>query len=158
MTETNEDLLNGAIEDQIERLNRLSPDDETFTEVVDTIVKLQKLDNEKEKSRLDYDKHYYDNELNKQKLEVEKGLKDKENELKASELEIKKLECDIKRDQLEHDKKAGYIRTGVEVFGIILPAVLYTRLFKAGLKFETEGTVTSSMFRNLIGKLKPTKR
>lgn len=63
MTETNEELLNGAIEDQIERLNRLSPNDETFTEVVDTIVKLQKLDNEKEKSRLDYDKHYYDEDV-----------------------------------------------------------------------------------------------
>ena len=158
MTEENETLLNGAIKDQIELLNGLDPEDESFTKVADTIVKLQKLDNEKEKSRLDYDKHYYDNELNKQKLDVEKELKKKENELKASELEIKKLECDIKREQIEHDKKSGYIRTGVEIFGIVLPAVLYTRLFREGLRFEQSGTVTSSMFRNLIGKLKPTKR
>lgn len=158
MTEENETLLNDAIKDQIERLNDLGPEDEEYTKVADTIVKLQKLDNEKEKSRLDYDIHYYDNELNTKKLEADKELKTKENELKATELEIKRRECDLKEIQIEQDKKSGYIRTGVEVFGIVLPAVLYTKLFKAGLKFETEGTVTSIMFRNLIGKLKPTKR
>lgn len=71
--------------------------------------------------------------------------------------EKRKMEDFEKMKKLEKRKKIfEWIELAIKIFGVFGPLCLYYYLFKAGLQFETSGTVTSTFFRNLIGKLKPT--
>ena len=194
MTDENLELLDKEIKSQIEKLGTLEPGTEDHAKVVDSLVKLQKLDNENYKARTDADNKYYDREFSKEtkskELELkekelefktaefeqtkksrnkELTLKEKELELKGAELELKSRQLDdevlnrnneniMKAQQMKDERIGTYIRAGVEVGGLLVPAFVYMVLFHKGLKFEETGTVASSMVRNLMGKFKPTKR
>lgn len=53
--------------------------------------------------------------------------------------------------------KDRYIRLGLDVAGLILPLAFYGIWMAKGLKFEETGTFTSTTFRNLFNRFKPTK-
>ena len=53
--------------------------------------------------------------------------------------------------------KDRYIRLGLDVAGLILPLMFYGIWMAKGLKFEETGTFTSTTFRTLFNKFKPTK-
>lgn len=169
MTDENLELLDKEIKSQIEKLGTLEPGTEDHAKVVDSLVKLQKLDNENYKARTDADNKYYDREFSKETKSKELELKEKELELKGAELELKSRQLDdevlnrnnenvMKAQQMKDERIGTYIRAGVEVGGLLVPAFVYMVLFHKGLKFEETGTVASSMVRNLMGKFKPTKR
>lgn len=63
----------------------------------------------------------------------------------------------LKQVQLEEQVKDRYFRIGIEAAGIILPLVFYAVWMKRGLKFEETGTYTSTTFRGLFNRFKPTK-
>ena len=69
----------------------------------------------------------------------------------------KEMEAELKRDQLNEAAKDRYCRVGVEVVGIVLPLVFYGIWMRRGFKFEESGTFTSTTFRNLFGRFRPTK-
>ena len=49
------------------------------------------------------------------------------------------------------------LKIGVDVAGIVLPLMFYSKWVSEGLKFEQEGTFTSQTFKSLMAKMKPTK-
>lgn len=53
--------------------------------------------------------------------------------------------------------KDCYIRLGLDVAGLILPLMFYGIWMAKGLKFEETGTFTSTTFRTLFNRFKPTK-
>lgn len=53
--------------------------------------------------------------------------------------------------------KDRYIRLGLDVAGLILPLMFYGIWMTKGFKFEETGTFTSTTFRNLFNRFKPTK-
>lgn len=53
--------------------------------------------------------------------------------------------------------KDRYIRLGLDVAGLILPLMFYGIWMTKGLKFEETGTFTSTTFRTLFNRFKPTK-
>lgn len=53
--------------------------------------------------------------------------------------------------------KDRYIRLGLDVAGLILPLMFYGIWMAKGLKFEETGTFTSTTFRTLFNRFKPTK-
>lgn len=53
--------------------------------------------------------------------------------------------------------KDRYIRFGLDVAGLILPLMFYGIWMTKGLKFEETGTFTSTTFRTLFNRFKPTK-
>lgn len=53
--------------------------------------------------------------------------------------------------------KDRYIRLGLDVAGLILPLMFYGIWMAKGFKFEETGTFTSTTFRNLFNRFKPTK-
>lgn len=74
-----------------------------------------------------------------------------------SELESNARE---ERDKLvENAAKAKdrYIRLGLDVAGLILPLAFYGIWMYKGFKFEESGTFTSTTFRSLFNRFKPTK-
>lgn len=64
-------------------------------------------------------------------------------------------------DKIEKDRKDQKIdrmvKYGLETANIILPLIFYGLWMKRGLKFEENGTFTSTTFRGLFQKFKPTK-
>lgn len=87
--------------------------------------------------------------------ELTKLYKLKIEEIKT-ETDLK--EIDIKEKQLSEQVKDRYFRTGIAAAEIILPLVLYAAFMRKGFKFEETGTYTSTTFRNLLTRFKPSKK
>lgn len=87
--------------------------------------------------------------------ELTKLYKLKIEEIKT-ETDLK--EIDIKEKQLREQVKDRYFRTGIAAAEIILPLVLYAAFMRKGFKFEETGTYTSTTFRNLLTRFKPSKK
>ena len=56
----------------------------------------------------------------------------------------------------EESRKDRFLRVGVEAAGIILPLIFYGIWLRRGFKFEETGTFTSTTFRNLFNRFRPT--
>ena len=67
--------------------------------------------------------------------------------------------CDQHNKELENAGRAKdrSIRFGLDVAGLILPLIFYGVWMRRGFKFEEEGTFTSTTFRGLFNRFKPTK-
>ena len=65
-----------------------------------------------------------------------------------------------KYDARESDKqvKDRYFRLGVEAAGLILPLIFYAVWMRRGFRFEETGTYTSTTFRGLFNRFKPTRK
>lgn len=62
------------------------------------------------------------------------------------------------RNQQTHDYGDDIkfvIKTGVEIAGITLPLLFYSKWFEQGLEFEETGVFTATTFKNFFNKLKP---
>ncbi len=57
----------------------------------------------------------------------------------------------------EESRKDRYFRLGVEAAAIILPLIFYGIWLRKGFKFEETGTFTSTTFRNLFNRFRPTR-
>lgn len=90
---------------------------------------------------------------------LEPGSKEKsmaiEDLTKLYRLRIEELN---KKDQLNEQVKDRYFRLGVEVAGIVLPLIFYAAWMRRGFEFEENGTFTSTTFRGLFNRFKPTKK
>ena len=122
------DMLDDVIREEIQILTSLQSADEKSS-VIDCIVKLYKLRIEETKNESD---------------SIEK-------------FDARENEQLLKKEQFDHDKKMALIKIGLETMGIVLPLIFYGMWMKRGLKFEETGTFTSTTFRNLFGKFRPTK-
>ncbi len=72
-------------------------------------------------------------------------------------IEENKNESEINEEQLKNNRFTGYLRLGIEAGGIVLPLIFYAVWMKRGFKFEQEGTYTSTTFRGLFNRFRPTK-
>lgn len=70
---------------------------------------------------------------------------------------IKSDESLLKQEELKQTKLWNGVKTGVEIVGVVAPLVFYGVWMNRGLKFEEEGSFTSTTFKGLISKFKPTK-
>lgn len=73
------------------------------------------------------------------------------------EFESKKNEEALKTKQGQEETKHRYLKIGIEAAGIILPLAFYAAWMNKGFKFEETGAFTSTTFRGLFSKFKPTK-
>ena len=73
--------------------------------------------------------------------------------------EVKSLEeIKVKNDLMSEQTKDRYIKLGIEAAELIIPLVFYGVWMKKGFKFEETGTFTSTTFRGLFNRFRPTKR
>ena len=65
-----------------------------------------------------------------------------------------------KRDERlkSEQEKDRYFKYGIEVAGIVLPLIFYAVWMNKGFRFEENGTFTSTTFRGLFNRFKPTKK
>ncbi len=123
-------LLEEEIKTEIRDLSTLEPGSKEKSTAIEDLAKLYKLRIEETKNEWDFSEKYDAREGDKQ----------------------------LKKDQLEEQVKDRYFRFGVEVASIILPWIFYAAWMKRGFKFEETGTYTSTTFRSLFNRFKPTKK
>lgn len=126
----NETTLEKVIAEEISNLSTLERGSQEKSAAIDDLVALYKLKNEENKFKLDY---------------IERQESAKRDE-------------EFKNKQLEEQVKDRYFRLGIAAAELILPLIFYAAWMKKGFKFEETGAYTSTTFRNLFNRFKPTKR
>jgi hypothetical protein len=130
MDEEIRDLLGEEIKTEIRDLSTLEPGSKEKSTAIDDLAKLYRLRIEETKNEWDFNEKYYTRESDNI----------------------------LKKDQLEEQIKDRYFRLGLEAAGIILPMIFYAAWMKRGFRFEETGTYTSTTFRGLFNRFKPTKK
>ena len=124
-----ETLLHEEIQDGFDALSRMERGTETHKTTVDELAKL------------------FDKAIEIEKIEVEAKERDRAREIEAN----------LKKQQMEEDRKDRRFKNGIALGGIVLPLAVTIWGTVKTLKFEEEGTVTTMMGRGFINKLIPKK-
>ena len=163
---TLEDALRTKAADLIDILgDQIQPGTKEYSAVVDDLCKISKVIIQSEESlagsndawnRLNAEKEKAEKELELKNAQFEKELAIKKAQL---ELEIKAQEDEAKEKQKEltDQKIVKIISFGIDAAGILIPIMFYNAWMNRGFKFEETGTFTSTTFRGLFGKFKPTR-
>ena len=124
-----ETLLHEEIQDGFDALSTMERGTETHKTTVDELAKL------------------FDKAIEIEKIEVEAKERDRAREIEAN----------LKKQQMEEDRKDRRVKNGIAIGGIVLPlAVTIWGTFKT-FRFEETGTITTMMGRGFINKLIPKK-
>ncbi len=126
----NEMTLEKVIAEEISNLSTLERGSQEKSAAIDDLAALYKLKIEENKFKLDY---------------IERQESTKRDE-------------EFKNKQLEEQVKDRYFRLGIAAAELILPLIFYAAWMKKGFKFEETGAYTSTTFRNLFNRFRPTKR
>jgi hypothetical protein len=130
MGEENRSLLEEEIRTEIKRLAALESGSQEHTTAVDSLTKLYKLKLEEDKNAIEH----------------------------REKIENRESDEDYKYAQMDEAVKDRYIRIGIAAAELILPMVFYGIWMDRGFKFEKDGTYTSTTFRGLFSRFKPTKK
>lgn len=130
MNEEIRDLLGEEIKTEIRNLSTLEAGSKEKSTAIEDLAKLYRLRIEETRNEWDFNEKY---------------------ESRDSDIQFKK-------DQLEEQVKDRYLRLGVEAASIILPLIFYAAWMERGFRFEETGTYTSTTFRGLFNRFKPTKK
>ena len=132
-----EELLSEEIAAEIRALSGLNSGSKEKSTAIDDLTKLYKLKIEENKSIWDADEKY-----NRRVMEDEANARDDE----------------VKRTQIAEQVKDRYFRVGIAAAELMIPLMFYGIWMKKGFKFEETGTITSSTFKGLISRFRPTKK
>ncbi|WP_304859239.1 hypothetical protein [uncultured Bacteroides sp.] len=144
MDEQIRQALADEILSQLNGLSNLEPGSKEQQTAVENVTKLYRLGLEDVKADTDYDERVRRREMDEQH--------------EQNELDKQACEEQFKKDQLAEQTKDRYFKLGVEVAGIVLPLIFYATWMKRGFKFEETGTYTSTTFRGLFNRFRPTKK
>lgn len=122
-------LLGEEIKTEIQKLSSLESGSKEKSTAIEDLATLYKLRIEETKNKLDFDEKY---------------------DSRASDQLLKK-------EQLDEQVKDRYFRLGVEAASILLPLMFYAVWMRRGFRFEETGTFTSTTFRGLFNRFKPTR-
>ena len=123
-------LLGEEIKTEIQKLSSLESGSKEKSTAIEDLATLYRLRIEETKNELDFDEKY-DSRVSDQLL---------------------------KKEQLDEQVKDRYFRLGVEAASILLPMMFYAVWMRRGFRFEETGTYTSTTFRGLFNRFKPTRK
>lgn len=132
-----DELLSEEIAKEIRELNYLETGSKEKSAAIDDLTQLYKLRIEENKSVWDADDKF---------------------ERRAMEKETNARDNEVKRIQIAEQVKDRYFRVGIAAAELVLPLVFYGVWMKRGFKFEETGAFTSSTFKGLINRFRPTKK
>lgn len=123
-------MLGEEIKAELSDLSSLETGSKEKSEAIDDLVKLYKLKIEESKAEMDYLKEIDEHERSDQ----------------------------TKREQLSEQVKDRYFKLGIAAAELVLPLMFYAVWMKRGFQFEKDGTYTSTTFRGLFNRFRPTKK
>lgn len=130
MDEEIKEMLGEEIKAGLSDLSSLETGSKEKSEAIDDLVKLYKLKIEESKAEMDYLKEIDEQERSDQ----------------------------TKREQLSEQVKDRYFKLGIAAAELVLPLMFYAVWMKRGFQFEKEGIYTSTTFRGLFNRFRPTKK
>ena len=130
MGEENKSLLEEEIRTEIKRLAVLAPGSQEHTTAVESLTKLYKLKLEEDKNAIEH----------------------------SEKIENRESDKNFKYAQMDESVKDRYVRIGIAAAELIIPIVFYGVWMRRGFEFEKEGTYTSTTFRGLFNRFRPTKK
>lgn len=163
-------MLDDVIEEEIQNLGAISGEEKT--KAIRDLVQLHKLRIEEIKAEAEAEDRRERREMESKKNEADLTLKEEQFEFQKTqgteELALKKGEAAQKEaDRSREDAAAKQqakenmidrcLRTGVAVAELVLPLAFYRTWMKRGFEFETTGSFTSTTFKNLLNRFRPTK-
>lgn len=132
-----DELLSEEIAAQIKALSDLQSGTKEKSTAIDDLTKLYKLRIEEDKSEWDADEKY-----NRRMMEAEANTRDEK----------------VKQTQIAEQIKDRYFRLGIAAAELMIPLMFYGIWMKKGFAFEESGTYTSTTFRGLFNRFRPTKK
>ena len=155
MSENIKELLNEEIAAEIQAISSLNSGSEEKSKAIEDLAKLYRLRIEETKSELDAE-----DKRSRRTLESEANVR--ENEIKKSQLD-EQIKADVqdeqyKRSQLDEQVKDRYFKVGIAAAELLIPLMFYGIWMRKGFKFEETGTYTSTTFRGLFNRFRPTKK
>ena len=155
MSENIKELLNEEIAAEIQAISSLNSGSEEKSKAIEDLAKLYRLRIEETKSELDAE-----DKRSRRTLESEANVR--ENEIKKSQLD-EQIKADVqdeqyKRSQLDEQVKDRYFKLGIAAAELLIPLMFYGIWMRKGFKFEETGTYTSTSFRGLFNRFRPTKK
>lgn len=165
-------LLDGVIEQEIQNVEALSSGSDEKSKAIQNLATLHKLRIEEIKAETEAEEKRERRVMDSEQRKAELTLKEKQTEAdskhKGAELALKERELNSKdadRAQEEELQKRQArdqmvdrcVRTGVAVGELVLPLVFYGIWMNKGFKFEETGSFTSTTFKNLLNRFRPTK-
>lgn len=155
MSENIKELLNEEIAAEIQAISSLNSGSEEKSKAIENLAKLYRLRIEETKSELDAE-----DKRSRRTLESEANVR--ENEIKKSQLD-EQIKADVqdeqyKRSQLDEQVKDRYFKLGIAAAELLIPLMFYGIWMRKGFKFEETGTYTSTTFRGLFNRFRPTKK
>ena len=155
MSENIKELLNEEIAAEIQAISSLNSGSEEKSKAIEDLAKLYRLRIEETKSELDAE-----DKRSRRTLESEANVR--ENEIKKSQLD-EQIKADVqdeqyKRSQLDEQVKDRYFKLGIAAAELLIPLMFYGIWMRKGFKFEVTGTYTSTTFRGLFNRFRPTKK
>ena len=155
MSENIKELLNEEVAAEIQAISSLDSGSEEKSKAIEDLAKLYRLRIEETKSELDAE-----DKRSRRTLESEANVR--ENEIKKSQLD-EQIKADVqdeqyKRSQLDEQVKDRYFKLGIAAAELLIPIMFYGIWMRKGFKFEETGTYTSTTFRGLFNRFRPTKK
>lgn len=130
-------MLDEAIKAGIEKLGSLEYGSEEYSEMVEDLTKLYKLRIEDSKVATEYNKELDNDDFRRVQMEKEEQAR---------------------KEQLTEQRIDRCVRVGIATVELIVPIIFYNLWMKRGFKFEETGSFTSTTFKGLINRFRPTKK
>ena len=147
-------LLDGVIETEIQNLESLSSGSDEKSKAIQNLATLHKLRIEEIKAGTDADEKRERWEMDSEQRKAELTLKERELDSKAADRDREEM---FQKRQAMDQMIDRCVRTGVAVGELVLPLVFYGIWMNKGFKFEETGSFTSTTFKNLLNRFRPTK-
>jgi hypothetical protein len=137
MNENINELLDEEIAAEIQSISEMKDGSTEKSKAISDLAMLYKLRIEENKNLWEADEKY-----DRRKMEEEAGLRDE----------------DIKRTQISEQIKDRYFKVGIAAAELMIPLVFYGIWMNKGFKFEETGAYTSTTFKGLFNRFRPTKK
>lgn len=137
MNENINELLDEEIAAEIRSISEMKDGSTEKSKAIGDLVTLYKLRIEENRNLWEADEKY-----DRRKMEEEAGLRDE----------------DIKRTQISEQIKDRYFKVGIAAAELMIPLVFYGIWMNKGFKFEETGAYTSTTFKGLFNRFRPTKK
>jgi hypothetical protein len=137
MNENINELLDEEIAAEIQSISEMKDGSTEKSKAISDLATLYKLRIEENKNLWEADEKY-----DRRKMEEEAGLRDE----------------DIKRTQISEQIKDRYFKVGIAAAELMIPLVFYGIWMNKGFKFEETGAYTSTTFKGLFNRFRPTKK
>ncbi len=147
-------LLDGVIETELQKLGTLSSGSDEKSSAIRDLAALHKLRIEEIKAQTEADEKRERRVMDSEQHEAELALKEREQAGKDTD---RTQEEAFQKRQVREQTLDRYVRAGVAVAELVLPLMFYGIWMGKGFKFEETGVYTSTTFKNLLNRFKPTK-